>query len=178
MIEPLILSAAAVSIFFFITLPLVEGLWEKELRQAWRKRLEVVDDFVPPLPFRLRKKTILGKINGFLHPIINKGPGQILYGWWQDAGFGSQPLPFLGLLIGIIGIGTTAGYFSFWQCLIICVLFIFTVAGLFCFSLLPCKGAPPIISGSVSRCIGAPGRLTPSRVFAASGIRIYFTKFA
>ncbi len=122
MIEPLILSAAAVSIFFFITLPLVEGLRGRELRQAWRKRLEVVGDFVPPLPFCLRIKTILGEINDFLHSIINKCPGQILYGWWQDAGFGSQPLPFLGLLIGIIGIGTTAGYFSFGSALL-CVYF-------------------------------------------------------
>ena len=122
MIELLILSVAAGSVFLFITLPLVEGLWGRELRQAWRNRLEVVGDFVPPLPFRLRIKTILGEINDFLHSIINKGPCQILYGWWQDAGFGSQPLPFLGLLIGIVGIGSTAGYFSFGSALL-CVYF-------------------------------------------------------
>ena len=113
MIEPLILCVAAGCVFLFITLPLVEGLWRRELRQAWRKRLEGVGDFIPPLPFRLRIETILGIINEYLHSILNKGPGQIFYGWWQDAGFGSQPLPFLGLLIGIIGIGIAAGYFSF-----------------------------------------------------------------
>ena len=122
MIELLIMSVTAGSIFLFITLPLVEGLWERELRRAWRKRLEVVGDIFPPLPFRLRIKTILGEINDFLHSIINKCPGQILYGWWQDAEFGSQPLPFLGLLIGIIGIGSTAGYFSFGSALL-CVYF-------------------------------------------------------
>jgi len=120
--ELLFLSVAAGSIFLLITLPLVEGLWERELRQAWRKRLEVLGDFVPPLPFWLRKNPIIGNINIFLHPFVNKGPGQILYGWWQDAGFGSQPLPFLALLIGILGIGTTTGYFLFGSVLL-CIYF-------------------------------------------------------
>ena len=120
--EPLILSLAAGSTFLLLTLPLVEGLWGRELRQAWRKRLEVVGDFVPPLPFWLRIKTKFGNFNNFLHTRVNEGRGQVLYGWWQDAGFGSQPLPILALLIGIIGIGTTAGYFLFGSVLL-CVYF-------------------------------------------------------
>ena len=177
MIEPLILSAAAVSIIFFITLPVVEGLWGRGLRQAWRKRLEDVDDFVPPLPFRLRRKTIVVKINDFLHSLLNKGPGQILYGWWHDAGFGSQPLPFLVLLIGIIGLGTSAGYFLFGSALL-CVYFS-SLLLLGCFVLLyyRAKVHRQLFQDQFPDVLGRLAD-SSSRVFAASGTRIYFTKFA
>jgi len=92
-------------------LPIIEWLWGRELKIAWRKRFEESLGSTRPSALRQIIKTFFKYINRLLNPIYIKGPGRILFCLWQDAGFGSQPLPLSVLLIGIIGIGSLGGYF-------------------------------------------------------------------
>lgn len=111
-IEPLVLGITAGSFLLISILPLVEILWGRELRLAWRQRLEEREGIPRPSAFWQTIKTLLKNINDILYPIYRKGPGRILFGLWQDAGFGSQPLPLLVLLVGIISIGSQVGYLT------------------------------------------------------------------
>ncbi len=111
-LEPIVLGTMAGSFLLISTLPLVEGLWGRELRLAWRKRLELREGFVRPSIFRQTIKTFWRKINEILYPIFHKGPARNLFGLWQDAGFGSQPFSLLVLLIGIVSFGILAGYLA------------------------------------------------------------------
>ncbi len=111
--EPAVLCFLAGCFLLIVISPVVEIMWVREIRLAWRRRLEDREG-IPTRPRALgqTRKTLLGKFNNLLYPIVHKGPGRILYFWWQDAGFGTQPLPLLCLLIGIVSISSITAYFA------------------------------------------------------------------
>ena len=108
--EPIFLGIAAASLILIASLPVVESLRGRELRLAWRKRLEDREGVALPSTWGQAFNTMIQQINFSLNRGFQKGLGRILLGWWQDAGFGSQPLPFLIVLLGIICSGVFLGY--------------------------------------------------------------------
>jgi len=107
---PVLLGITAGIIFFIAFLPLVENLRGRELRQAWRRRLEERDGLAQPKAWWQSPSFLIQRINSTLNNVFQKGIGRTLLGWWQDAGFGSQPLSLLIVLIGIISGGNVVGY--------------------------------------------------------------------
>ncbi len=107
---PVLLGITAGSIFFIASLPLIENLRGRELRRAWRQRLEERDGLARPKAWWQSPSSLIQRINSTLNNIFQKGIGRTLLGWWQDAGFGSQPLSLLIALIGIISGGSLMGY--------------------------------------------------------------------
>lgn len=108
---PVLIGIIAGSIFFIASLSLVEVLRGRELRGAWRQRLEEREGLSRPTAWWHFPNSITQWINSSLGFVFKKGVGGILLGWWQDSGFGSQPLSLLFALIGIISSGSLAGYF-------------------------------------------------------------------
>jgi Flp pilus assembly protein TadB len=108
---PVLIGIVAGSIFFIASLSLVEVLRGRELRRAWRQRLEEREGLSRPTAWWHFLNSITQRINSTLDIIFRKGVGGVLLGWWQDAGFGSQPLSLLFALGGILCSGSLAGYF-------------------------------------------------------------------
>jgi len=109
-VEPLFLGIIAGSFLFIVSLMLVEKLRGRELRLSWRKRLEDKEGFAQPLAWWGSLSSHIQRINSTLNNVFQKGIGRMLLGWWQDAGFGTQPFSLLIMLIGIISGGGLTGY--------------------------------------------------------------------
>jgi len=107
---PVLIGIVAGSIFLIASLSLVEVLRGRELRRAWRQRLEEREGLSRPTAWWHFLNSITQRINSTLDIVFNKGVGGVLLGWWQDAGFGSQPLSLLFALGGILCSGSLAGY--------------------------------------------------------------------
>ncbi len=107
---PVLLGITAGIIFFIASLPLIENLRGRELRRAWRQRLEERDGLARPKAWWQSPSSLIQRINSTLNNGFQKGIARTLLGWWQDAGFGSQPLSLLIALIGIISGGSLVGY--------------------------------------------------------------------
>ncbi len=107
---PALLGITAGFIFYIGSLPLIESLRGRELRLAWRKRLEEKEGFSRPSAWWGSPNTLIQRINFTLNLGFRKGVGWILLGWWQDAGFGPQPFSLLIMLVGIISGGSLVGY--------------------------------------------------------------------
>ncbi len=108
---PVLLGITAGTIFFIASLPLIESLRGGELRRSWRQRLEARDGIPQPSNLGGVPGSLIKQINTFLEILFQKGISHILLGWWSDAGFGSQPLPLLLVLVGTIGSGILVGFF-------------------------------------------------------------------
>lgn len=111
-VEPYALGITAGILLLITILPLVEILMGRELRLAWRKRFEERESNPRPSILRRIIVNLQTFINNKLTPIYRKGPGRIFLGWWQDAGFGSQPFSLTLFLIGIICFGGQVGYLT------------------------------------------------------------------
>lgn len=107
---PVLLGITAGIIFFIAFLPLIESLRGRELRRVWRQRLEERDGLARPMTWWKSPSFLIQRINSTLNNGFRKGIGRTLLGWWQDAGFGSQPLSLLIALTGIISSGSLVGY--------------------------------------------------------------------
>ncbi len=107
---PVLLGIAAGFLFFVLSLPLIESLRGRELRRSWRQRLEVRDGLPQPSAWGGVPGLLIKQINNFLEFLFQRGIGQVLLGWWRDAGFGSQPLSLLLVLIGTVGGGILVGF--------------------------------------------------------------------
>ncbi len=108
--EPVFLGIAAGSLLLAALLPVIESLRGRELRLAWRKRLEEREGVARPSTWKQAFNMLIQQVNYTLRRGFQKGLGRLLLGWWQDAGLGSQPLPFLISLQGIICGGVLIGY--------------------------------------------------------------------
>jgi tight adherence protein B len=108
--ESAVLGISAGCFLLLVISPVIEMMWGKEHRLAWRRRLEEREG-IPTRPWTLGQtiNTLYGELNEILYPIVQKGPSRILFNWWQDAGFGSQPIPLFGSLIGIVSLSSIAG---------------------------------------------------------------------
>lgn len=111
-VEPYTLGISAGILLLLTILPLVENLLGRELRLAWRKRHELRESIVRLSILRQIIDNLRTSINYKLILIYRKGPGRIFFGWWQDAGFGSQPFSLTLFLIGIIYFGCQVGYLT------------------------------------------------------------------
>jgi len=111
-VVPVLLGITLGSLFLVLALPLIDLLRGREQSLAWRKRLEMREGFSRPLVWWQSSRTLIEQINFTLSRGCNKGLGRVLLGWWRDAGFGSQPFSFFIILIGIISIGSFAGYLT------------------------------------------------------------------
>jgi tight adherence protein B len=107
---PVLLGITAGIIFYIASLPLIESLRGGELRRAWRQRLEERDGLARPMTWWQSPSSLIQRIISTLNNGFQKGIGRTLLGWWQDAGFGSQPLSLLIALIGIMSSGSLVGY--------------------------------------------------------------------
>lgn len=108
--EPVLLGIAAGSLLLIAILPVVESLRDREQRLAWRRRLEKREGFKRPPAWWQSSRSLAEQINFGLKREFQKGLGSVLLGWWQDADFGSQPLPLLLWILGIISCGSLLGY--------------------------------------------------------------------
>lgn len=106
------LAATVGGVLLFILLPLVEVLWGRELFLAGRARIEERTGIIRSRVLWQKLITIQTKSNNLLDPIFRTGPGRILLGLWQDAGFGSQPLSLTVVLTGIVLFGSTVSYLA------------------------------------------------------------------
>ena len=111
-LEPVLIGITASSLFLISSLPLVERLRGREQNLAWRKRLEQREGFARPSTWTQSSRTLVEQINITIRRGFHKGLGGVLLRLWQDAGFGSQPLPLLLLMIGITSFGILLGYLA------------------------------------------------------------------
>ncbi len=111
-VEIHILGITAGSLLLISLLPLVETLWGRELRMAWRKRFEEKGGINRPSAMGRMIKNLLARINGLFSQIYRWGPGRLLLSLWRDAGFGSEPLPVTIVCIAIIGFGSQLSFLA------------------------------------------------------------------
>lgn len=109
-IEPFFLGITAGSILFIASLSVVENLRGRELRLAWRKRLEEKEGVPRPSTWWQAPNTLAQRINSALQPGFQRGVSGLLLGWWSDAGFESQPFSLTMALIGFISASALLGY--------------------------------------------------------------------
>ena len=109
-IEPLFLGITAGNFILITLLPLIESLRSRELRLAWRKRLEDKEGFAKSPTWWNPLINLFQKANYKFNLGFQKGIGRALLGLWQDAGFGSRMFSFFAVVLGIIAGGGLAGY--------------------------------------------------------------------
>ena len=107
---PSLLGSTAGLLLLISALPLIESLKGRNLRKAWRQRLQERGGLARPPAWWQPPNFIIERLNATLKIGFQKGLGRSLLSSWQDAGFGTQPLSLLVSLIVLISGGCLVGF--------------------------------------------------------------------
>lgn len=108
---PAALGTLAGILILFISLLVVESLRIRQLRLAWRQRLEEREGLAPPSGWRSSLDTLGQALNEFLDQLFQGGWAGAALGWWRDSGAGAGPLSFLTALLAVVAAGILLGQF-------------------------------------------------------------------
>lgn len=106
---PIALGILAGTLIFFLFLPIVESLRSKQLRLAYRQRLEEREGLDQPPGLRPHIDSLIQSLNRILNRLFQTGLTSTLLGWWRDSGAGKGPLSFLIVLALVILAGVGLG---------------------------------------------------------------------
>lgn len=106
---PLALGIQAGTLIFFAFLPGVEFLRSKQLRLAYRQRLEEREGLAQPPGWKAFLGSLVQGLNKRLSNLFQKGGLAIILGWWLDSGAGKGPLSFLISLLTLTTLGVVLG---------------------------------------------------------------------
>ena len=109
-ILPTVLGALSCVLIFFSALPVVDILRAKQLRRAWRQRLEEREGLAQPPGWKSMLDSLIQTLNKRLNLLFQRGLTGTALGWWRDSGAGKGPLSFLFALLAVITAGALLGH--------------------------------------------------------------------
>jgi tight adherence protein B len=111
LIVPVLLGAVCGILTFFTALPAVETLRTRQLRRAWRQRLEEREGLAPSPGWRSFLNSLIRSLDQALDHLFQRGWSGEILGLWHDSGAGQGPLSFLAALLATVAIGVVLGQY-------------------------------------------------------------------
>jgi tight adherence protein B len=96
-------------LIFFSALPILESFRARQLRQAYRQRLEEREGLALPPNWRSYLDSLIQNLNDGLNTLFQRGVPGVALGWWRDSGAGKGPLFFLAAVLAMITAGFLIG---------------------------------------------------------------------
>jgi tight adherence protein B len=106
---PAVLGILSGILILIASLPGVEVLRARQLRLAYRQRLQEREGLAQPPGWRNKLDSLVQALNQGLNTLFQKGVASITLGWWLDSGAGKGPLSYLIALLTVIGVGVILG---------------------------------------------------------------------
>ena len=108
---PAALGTLSGFLLFFSFRPVVETLRARQLRQAWRQRLDKREGLAQLPGWMSNLNHRIQALNRGLDDHFQGGLAGKALGWWHDSGGEKGPLTFLAALLGVIMVGILLGQF-------------------------------------------------------------------
>ena len=104
-IQAAILGMIGGCALFFLVIPVVELIRNKNRENSWRDRLLDGFEIVNQIPTSKKNSPGIDLINQLLSRLFRRGVGYLIFSWWRDARLGTGPFQFTLVWLGIILFG-------------------------------------------------------------------------